>query len=112
MIRLGADRVGKFVGVADHQSSAGHRDARYIVRAFAPVSETTPAGLADEQSALVEGLAGGSTGRVLNFLFGDNNTEEKVRACYEPEVYRRLLAVKRHYDPANLLRLGRALTNA
>ncbi|RMX23371.1 hypothetical protein DYI20_04640 [Auritidibacter ignavus] len=43
------------------------------------------------------------------FLFGDNATELSTSACYEPETYQRLVDIKHHYDPANLIRLGRAI---
>ncbi|WP_158278444.1 MULTISPECIES: BBE domain-containing protein [Auritidibacter] len=42
-------------------------------------------------------------------MFGDNATELSTSACYEPETYQRLVDIKHHYDPANLIRLGRAI---
>ncbi|AXR74468.1 hypothetical protein DCC27_009385 [Auritidibacter sp. NML130574] len=58
---------------------------------------------------MVEDLAHGATSRALYFLFGDNATELSTSACYEPETYQRLVDIKHHYDPANLIRLGRAI---
>lgn len=90
-------------------SAIGHRTARYIVRVTTPVLQPAPAGLADQQDALISGLAGGATTRALNFLFGDNDSPLTTKSCYEADTYERLLAVKRRYDPANRLRLGRTL---
>lgn len=88
-------------------NAVGHRDARYIVRVTTPVLEPAPAGLASEQAALIESLAGGADGRALNFLFGDNHTGQ-TRDCFEPATYQRLLSTKRRYDPDNIVRGGRA----
>ncbi|NMO56192.1 FAD-binding oxidoreductase [Actinoplanes sp. TBRC 11911] len=50
--------------------------------------------------ALWQRLSPHVDGAYANFLAADS--EEAVAAVYPPETYRRLAAVKRHYDPANL----------
>jgi hypothetical protein len=94
----------------EHENAIGHRDATYVVRVTTPVARQVPGDLASKQSALIQGLAHGATSRALNFLFGDNAAELRTSACYEPETYQRLVNVKRRYDPANLIRLGRAIS--
>jgi hypothetical protein len=49
-----------------------------------------------------------ASGSLLNFL-GDRTAKEQVAECWSPEVYERLMSIKRTVDPANLFRFGHAL---
>lgn len=46
----------------------------------------------------------GEGDRYLNFLA--NESDDDVRAAYGRETYRRLVALKNRYDPANAFRLN------
>jgi FAD/FMN-containing dehydrogenase len=93
-------------------NAVGHRNGRFLVRAVTPVHDPAPPGLTATHSALVEALGRGSSARMLNFLFGDNDDPARTRACYEPATYERLTRLKRQIDPANILRLGRTVPPA
>ncbi|WP_236050646.1 FAD-binding oxidoreductase [Nonomuraea cypriaca] len=96
-------------------NSVGNRDAQYLVGVLspglAPGTETRTPRLAHEK--VRRALETWSTGgRALNFLYGENATQEEVRKAYEPEDYRRLTALKSQWDPAHLFRLGHAVPPA
>jgi FAD/FMN-containing dehydrogenase len=93
-------------------NAVGHRSARFLVRAVTPVHHKAPPELTALHSHLTEGLGRGSTARMLNFLFGDNDDADRTRACYEPATYERLAHLKRRIDPADILRLGRTVRPA
>jgi FAD/FMN-containing dehydrogenase len=93
-------------------NAVGHRNGRFLVRAVTPVHNPAPPGLTASHSRLVEAIGRGSTARMLNFLFGDNDDPARTRACYEPATYVRLTRLKRRIDPADILRLGRTVPPA
>jgi FAD/FMN-containing dehydrogenase len=89
---------------ADDATAASHRDASYIVNIGASWlnPEESPRCVAwarDFWSA----LRPYGTGVYVNFLTADEG-EERVRAAYDPEKYRRLVELKDKYDPQNILR--------
>ena len=48
-----------------------------------------------------------SRGRARTYLtFIGDEGEERVRTAYDPEKFRRLVALKDNYDPDNLFRLN------
>jgi FAD/FMN-containing dehydrogenase len=93
-------------------NAVGHRSARFLVRVVTPVRHPAPPELTALHGDLVEALGRGSTARMLNFLFGDNDDPGRTRACYEPATYERLTRLKRRIDPADILRLGRTVPAA
>jgi FAD/FMN-containing dehydrogenase len=96
---------------AERPSPIGAADARYILYALGttPTPEAAVAvrdGLADVAEA-VRPHATGAT--YVNFL-GLGATPERTRAAYPPADLRRLVELKRRWDPANLFRFNRNLT--
>jgi len=82
-----------------------HWDAEYLMHAasITPVPEAVAgakAYYAGMHAALQPYSTGGST---LNFLGSANTDPDRVRAAFSPERYQRLVAIKKQYDPANLL---------
>lgn len=76
----------------------GHRQSRIMVNVAALFGRSEEA---PEHEPWVTGL---DHGAYVNFLADEG--EERVRAAYPGETWDRLVAVKRRYDPTNLLRLN------
>ncbi|TDD29490.1 FAD-binding oxidoreductase [Actinomadura sp. KC06] len=87
-------------------NAVGNRDAEYLVGVLSRLGPGTAEDVAVLHGRVADVLEKKSSGRLLNFLFGANATPDQVRASYEPEVYRRLAALKAEYDPSNLFRLN------
>jgi hypothetical protein len=93
--------------VGEHETAYGQRDAAHNVNISAVWLPDDPAG--DEHVRWVRecyaALEPYATGRVyVNFLADEG--QERVRAAYGEERYARLVALKRDYDPDNVLRLN------
>jgi hypothetical protein len=58
---------------------------------------------------VLDRLAPWSTGTALLNWLGDASTPDAVARAWQPEVHRRLLAVKRAVDPGDVFRFGHAL---
>ncbi|MGH3852314.1 MAG: FAD-binding oxidoreductase [Pseudonocardiaceae bacterium] len=84
-------------------NAVGNRDAGFLLY-LAGVSTT---GTVAEYSQLVlDRMVPWSTGGSLpNFLGAADTAPRRVRSAYAPEDYRRLVRVKRAYDPENLFRI-------
>ena len=48
----------------------------------------------------------------VNFLAGDEEGEERIRAAYGPQKYDRLKALKRTWDPDNFFRINQNISPA
>lgn len=88
-------------------SAVGNRSAQYLVGVLTKLDPTeTPGDPEPVHGAFLDVMKPWATGgRHLNFLFGDNATEDAVRAAYEPEDYQRLAELKALHDPADMFRL-------
>jgi hypothetical protein len=101
---------GAMAQVAPDQTAYSHRSSPYLInviaRAVAP--EGFDAEIAWARSARSALSAYGPDGMYVNFT-GDAEPD-KVRASYPPETYRRLVEVKRRYDPTNMFRLNQNIS--
>ncbi|RBQ14219.1 FAD-dependent oxygenase [Spongiactinospora rosea] len=80
-------------------SATGHRDATHALTTVSP----GPVGPA---RALLAAMRPWGTGRALINLFNGPDTAGDAREAYDPETYRRLVALKGVHDPANLFRIN------
>jgi FAD/FMN-containing dehydrogenase len=84
-------------------NAVGNRDAGFLLYT-AGVADTADA--AQYGQLVLDRMRPWSTGGTLpNFLGTADATPERVRAAYPPDDYRRLVQVKRAYDPENLFRI-------
>lgn len=85
-------------------NAVGHRDAGfllYLAGAANPDDDSVPRFTQE----VLDRMAPWSTGGVaLNFLGAHDATPERVYAAYSPGDYRRLVRIKRAYDPDNIFR--------
>src|SRR3954462_11952931 len=109
MAQLLIEPLGGEIGrVGEHETALGRRQVSWCYHALAMWPEPTPE-VADAHVAwareLSDDLAPHTTpGVYLNYTSDEG--EDKVRASYGPEKYRRLVALKDRYDPGNLFRLN------
>ena len=91
--------------VAGDATAFAHRDANVMIMIIAPFEDPAelPVHAAWTQSYF-EALQPRATGVYSNFL--ENEGEARIRDAYPTETYRRLVEVKRRYDPTNLFRLN------
>jgi FAD/FMN-containing dehydrogenase len=84
------------------------RDTEYSLFAGGPVTTVKDmAATHDFQQRLVDAMAPWRIGGpFLSFISARENTADDLRSAYEPETYRRLVALKDTYDPANLFRIN------
>ncbi|MBO3746816.1 FAD-binding oxidoreductase [Streptosporangiaceae bacterium NEAU-GS5] len=85
-------------------NAVGGRDAAYSLAVVAPAIPGVPE-LVDR---VMETGADSATGGVVNVL-GSASDPERVRAGWPPEIYARLVELKRRYDPGDLFRYGHRL---
>jgi FAD/FMN-containing dehydrogenase len=84
-------------------NAVGNRDARFLLYLTGVATTGT---VAEYGQLVLDRMAPWSTGRSLpNFLGAADTTPQRVQAAYAPEDYRRLVRVKRAYDPENLFRI-------
>ena len=86
----------------------GFRSPRYLsARAAAPTPQA-PEGGKHSVAVLLEALKPERTGEVLiNSLDAGNADPHLTRAAYSEDNYRKLVAIKDKYDPANVFRFNR-----
>jgi FAD/FMN-containing dehydrogenase len=101
-IRILGGAMGR---VAADATAFAHRDANVMVMIIAPFEDAAelPVHAAWTQ-AYFDALQPKATGVYSNFL--ENEGEARIRDAYPTETYRRLVEVKRRYDPTNLFRLN------
>ncbi|GAB7046549.1 FAD-binding oxidoreductase [Catenuloplanes indicus] len=89
------------------ESAVSHRDAAFTLF-IAGVGGPEQAGSLKEAAAgIVRAMQPWSTGGMyVNFMNTDDTSPESVRQAYRPEVYGRLLALKKRVDPDNMFRLN------
>ncbi|HYM21929.1 MAG TPA: BBE domain-containing protein, partial [Vicinamibacterales bacterium] len=93
--------------VADNATAFDQRDAAYnvvIVSRWASRDDATPN--VQWARAVSEAAKPFGTGRVYVNYIGAGEGPERVRASFRPEKFTRLAAIKRKYDPENLLRMN------
>ncbi len=92
--------------VNSEETAFPHRDTHYILNLVGlwmdPTDTTHQVDWVRQFSQAMHPLSGGSS--YLNFL-GDEG-EDRVRAAYGATHYRRLVELKKKYDPTNLFRLN------
>ena len=97
---------GAIARVPDDDTPLSLRDAAYNFHALSvwadPVDPERHMAWAREVAEALEPWTSERT--YLNFI-GDEG-EERVRTAYDPEKYRKLVALKDKYDPANMFRLN------
>jgi FAD/FMN-containing dehydrogenase len=95
---------GAVARVGEDQTPLTQRDATWVVHPFAlwadPAADDAVIGWARGFRDAVRPFASGGT--YLNFI-GDEG-EDRVRAAFGEQKYRRLTAIKARYDPGNLFR--------
>ena len=95
---------GAVARVGEDQTPLTQRDATWVVHPFAlwadPAADDAVIGWARGFRDAVRPFASGGT--YLNFI-GDEG-EDRVRAAFGEQKYRRLTAIKARYDPANVFR--------
>ncbi|HEY5788788.1 MAG TPA: FAD-binding oxidoreductase [Microlunatus sp.] len=103
---------GALIGREDALSPMAHTRARFSLNAIGmTASPEQAAAVRSRLAALAERMAPHATGDTyLNFLDLDGATPERVRAAFSPADRRRLNALEHHYDPADVFRFGRRLT--
>ena len=101
---------GAMARIASDATAYSHRSSPYLVNVVA--RSVSPEGFDTEiawaRSARSALSVYGPDAMYVNFT-GDAEPD-KVRASYPPETYRRLVEVKRHYDPSNLFRLNQNIS--
>jgi hypothetical protein len=82
----------------------GHRDAAYFFSMLSRLDPTPVEDVRPLHARFLDVLAPTTVGFHLNFLYGENATEENVRRSFSPADHDRLRALKATYDPADLFR--------
>jgi FAD/FMN-containing dehydrogenase len=97
---------GAVAEVAPDATAFGDRSSPFLLNIIASTFTSDGYGEAVRWAqALHDGLEPSLSGSAyVNFLSGEG--EERVRAAYGPDNYRRLAALKREYDPTNVFRLN------
>ncbi len=90
-------------------SPMGHSDAPFIINGIGatPTPEVASA-VQSHLAYLAEAVKPHQTGATyVNFMDLDGAGEERVRAAYSPEDWKRLVALKDEHDPENVFRFNR-----
>ncbi|WP_166395244.1 FAD-binding oxidoreductase [Rubrobacter marinus] len=100
---------GALSRVPGHLSPLGRGEARYSMNGVgAAFSPEMVRGVRAYLARLAEETRPHQTGETyVNFMEGDDASEERVRAAYPPEDWERLVALKDRYDGENLFRFNR-----
>jgi FAD/FMN-containing dehydrogenase len=96
---------GAMARVPADATAFAHRDANVMVIIMTPFEDPAEAPVhAAWTQAYYEALQPKATGVYSNFL--EDEGDARIREAYPTETYRRLVEVKRRYDPTNLFRLN------
>ncbi|GIG88082.1 FAD-binding oxidoreductase [Plantactinospora endophytica] len=88
-------------------NAVGNRDAAFQLSAAGFGAPGRAEEFRAPLAALADAMAPWATGgRQANFLTGYDTTAEAVARAYEPDTYRRLVRLKRAFDPRNLFRVN------
>jgi FAD/FMN-containing dehydrogenase len=88
-------------------NAVGNRDAEFLLYLAGAANPDVAEAVDECADAVIEAMAPWSTGGVsMNFLGVRDAAPERVRAAYSAADYRRLVTVKRAYDPENLFRIN------
>ncbi|MBM0275051.1 FAD-binding oxidoreductase [Micromonospora tarensis] len=98
-------------GALDRRPEPGNaidlRGAAFTLYAVAIGGPDQAEAAQQQLTRLIQAVRPWSTGgRFVNFLGASDATAEGVAAVYPPETYRRLVAIKRGYDPTNVFRVN------
>jgi hypothetical protein len=93
---------GAAARVSRDATAFAHRDAEAMVAAAFLLPQPTPPGMLPEALNRWSPVAALGSGAYVGFLGSADPAD--VAAAYPPATYRRLAAVKRRYDPANVFR--------
>jgi FAD/FMN-containing dehydrogenase len=93
---------GAAARVSRDATAFAHRDAEVMVAAAFLLPQPTPPGMLPEALSRWSPVAALGSGAYVGFLGSADPAD--VAAAYPPATYRRLAAVKRRYDPANVFR--------
>jgi FAD/FMN-containing dehydrogenase len=93
-------------------SPMGHSDAPFIINGIGATPTPEVASAVQSYLAyLAEAVKPHQTGATyVNFMDLDGASEDRVRAAYSPEDWKRLVALKDKYDPSNLFRFNRNIS--
>ena len=99
---------GALARAPEHPNPMGGGDARFSLNAIgATFTPEMAGGVKAHMARLVEATRPYGTGETfVNFVEADPDGA-RVRACYPPEDWERLVALKDRYDPHNLFRFNR-----
>jgi FAD/FMN-containing dehydrogenase len=92
--------------VSPRETAFAHRDARFVLDCVAIWQDPTEAErhIAWARRSFETLRPYAAPGVYVNFVGSDG--EDRIRAAYPPETYKRLAALKNVYDPGNLFRLN------
>jgi len=93
---------GAFGWAAPDATAFAHRDAEFLCVAGVMLPPGVPQGRAAQALAAWPDVAVHGSGAYVGFLQSAAATD--IAAAYPAATYERLAAVKRHYDPGNVLR--------
>jgi hypothetical protein len=94
---------------ADHLSTMGKGDSRFIMNGIGPAFTPEMAeGVVAYLAHVAEATRPFQTGDTyVNFMELDDASAERVKAAHSPEDWERLVALKDRYDPQNVFRFNR-----
>jgi FAD/FMN-containing dehydrogenase len=100
---------GALARTADHLSTMGKGDSRFIMNGVGPAFTPEMAeGVVAYLARVADATRPFQTGDTfVNFMELEGASAERVKAAYAPEDFDRLVALKDRYDPQNVFRFNR-----
>ncbi|GII52741.1 FAD-linked oxidase [Planotetraspora thailandica] len=88
-------------------NAVSNRDAAFTLFVASVGTPADAAAIKKAEADIIRRMQPWSTGGMyLNFMAGEDVAPEAVQRAYQPDVYQRLVAVKRKVDPTNMFRLN------